>query len=199
VRGKEGIQTIKKEDKMFLLLLFSFVTAGNLEWEEVKDYDAKAITKQIKESSVVKGYGKYMLKKNLIHFDDEIFESGNKLVVPEGTEILRFPMGLEISKTNIDIVKHDRYTVTYEEGKLKDEWIKLKRESAQEMGISSLENLTVGQISKALSKMNSEGKKYPQKIYISFILVEITGQRKLIPVVLAIFPIGKLLQSIELN
>ena len=180
---------------MFLLLLFSIVSLDTFEWEEIKGLGAKAMTKQIKNSSVVENYGRDILKKSLVHFNDRIFESGNKLVIPEEAEILRLPAGLKINKSNIDIVKHDRYAVTYEEGKLKDEWIRLKRESAQEIGVSSLEDLNINQISKALSKLNSEGKKYPQKIYISFILIEINRQRELLPVVLIISPIGDLLRE----
>lgn len=195
---------------MVLLLLFSFLNVATFEWEEVKYYDAKEITKQVKESPVVKSYGKGILKKNLIHFNDKIFESGNKLVIPEGAHILRLPAGLEVSKTNVDVVKHDRYAVTYEEGKLKDEWMRLKRESAKVMGVSSLDNVTGRQLERIMSRINDKSqivkqskrvkriaKKYPEKIYISFILIEINGQDKLLPVVLSISPIQTLLDNIE--
>lgn len=195
---------------MFLLLFFSLVVADNFEWEEVKYYDTKAITRQIKESFAVKNYGKGVLKKSLIYFDDGIFQSGDKLVIPEGAEILRLPSGLKISSTNVDIIKHDRYAVEYKEGTLRDEWEKLKRESAKKLGLSSFENLTVEQIMQIKSRVNSENQvvrkskrvnrivnQYPEKFYISFILIEVNGQRKLLPVVLSISPIQTLLGSAE--
>ena len=195
---------------MFLLLLFSFMATGTFEWEEVERIGAKAITRQIKESYVVKSYGEDVLKKSFIYFNDDIFEPGNKLVIPERAEILRFPAGLKISKTEIDIIKHDRYAVTYEEGKLKDEWMKLKRESEKLMGVSSFKNLTGEQIGQIMSRIHSRNqvrrrsgsasrveKEYPEKIYISFILIEENRQIKLLPVVLAISPIQTLLDNME--
>lgn len=195
---------------MFLLLLFSFITAGTFEWEEVEGSGAKVITSQIKESSVVKSYGKDVLQKSLTRFDDGIFSTGDKLILPEGAEIIRIPDGLKVKKTPIEILKHERYSIVYEEGALKNEWQRLRKESARELGVSSLENVTPEQISKFMFEKNTgtgtrsrrgyaSNQKYPQKEYISFILIEIKGQRELIPVVLGICPIGKLLSNMELN
>lgn len=198
---------------MVFLLLFSFFGNGSFEWVEVKGYDAKSITKQVKESSVVINYGKVILKKSLTHFDSDIFEAGGKLVISEDAEILRVPAGIEVKKTeDVEIVKHDRYSVEYEEGALKDEWVGLKRESAQKIGVSSIDNVTIKQIPKFSAKMTSENvdrrksrktntvtSKYPAKIYFSFILIEVNGERKLLPVVLTISPISELLQDMELN
>jgi hypothetical protein len=197
---------------MFYLLLFSVVVGGVFEWQEIEGYGAKAITSQIKESSIVKNYGKGVLKKGLIYFDGGIFTSGNKLVIPEDAKILSAPAGLKISKTNIDIVKHDRYAVKYKESALKDEWQRLKKESAKELGVSSLEGLTVEQIMQINSGIKIESsnirqskrggtvrKIYPRKTYISFFLIEINRQRKLLPVVLIISPIGEMMKKIEVS
>ena len=197
---------------MFLLLLFSFFGMGSFEWEEVELYEPKAITKQIRESSVVKGYGKGVLKKSLIYFNDEIFECGDQLVIPENAEILRVPAGMEVKKTDIEIVKHDRYKLTYKEGSLKDEWASLKSESARLMGVSSFKTISNEQIYKFIAKQTSDGanrvkskrrgimtSKYPTKCYLSFILIDVNGKRELIPVVLAISPLSKLLKSTKLS
>ena len=161
---------------------------------------------------MIEEYGKEILKKSLVHFDDDIFRAGDKLVIPERAKILRIPIGIELKKTDIDIVKHDRYSVKYGEGTLKDEWERLKSESAQKMGVSSLDNLTFEQISDFSVKIASENvnrkkskkgntvfNEYPHKSYISFVLIEINGRRKILPVVLSISPIDRLLQNLELN
>jgi hypothetical protein len=194
---------------MVFLLLFS-VVMGGFEWQEIEGYGAKAITNQIKESSVVKSYGKGALKKSLIHFNDRIFKSGNQLVIPEGAKILMAPAGLNISKTDIDIVRHDRYAVTYEEGALKGEWQRLKAKSAKEMGLTSLEDLTAEDMAQIMSRVISgssnirQSKRggtvrniYSQKTYISFLLIEVKGRRKLLPVVLVISPIGQIMSATE--
>ena len=102
------------------------------------------------------------------------------------------------------------FKLKYKEGTLRDEWEKLKRESAKKLGLSSFENLTVEQIMQIKSRVNSENQvvrkskrvnrivnQYPEKFYISFILIEVNGQRKLLPVVLSISPIQTLLGSAE--
>lgn len=195
---------------MFFLLLFSFVMGSSFEWQEVEYFDAKSITRQIKNSSIVASYGEENLKKKLTYFDDDVFECGNKLILPEGARIIRMPDGFEVSKTDIKIIKHERYAVTYKEGWLKDEWQRLVRESASKMGVSSLDNLTVEQVMQIKSRISSGNhgvrkskrvnrvvRNYPERIYISFILIEIDGQDKLLPVVLAISPIQDLLDGIE--
>jgi hypothetical protein len=198
---------------MLFLLILSF--HSGFDWVELEKTETGEISEVIKESKLVKRYGEQNLEKWIIQLTSDIFGGGCKIILSKGTKIERVPEGLKIYKRAIKMKKFDRYSALYEEGELKREWKKLERESADELGNSSLlEDLgkilsdkrcnTCNEVEERINPKAMEeltGIEFPSKTYYSFIEIEEKGDVKLIPVVLELCPladkIGEYMNSSE--
>ncbi|TET98846.1 MAG: hypothetical protein E3J23_06130 [Candidatus Stahlbacteria bacterium] len=176
-------------------------------------------------SSIVMRYGgEEYLVNGLIHLDGDVFKGGEMVLLTKDYKIARTPENLQLLNRNIEMEKYNRYTALYREGRLKDEWMELERESEFKLGISSLENLPIDKLRELfperirspeeemeergfeLLDIEEEGTKereiegetkYPRKHYISFILVEENWREKLFPVILHLSPIDEKIEEMR--
>jgi hypothetical protein len=95
--------------------------------------------------------GNENLSKMVLHLDGEIFESGEKLLLPKNYKVKDTPINLIIIPRAIQTKLYRRYSVIYKEGVLKNKWEDLKSEIEDSLKISSLENASLNELREHLS------------------------------------------------
>jgi hypothetical protein len=191
---------------MLFLLILSF--HSEFEWYQLEGTSTREISEEIMESPMVKKYGKHNIGKRFIYLDSGIFGGGCKVLFSKGTQIRGLPRDLRLMRRAIKMKKNDRYSALYEKGALKQEWERLEKESARNLGVSSL---TLEEMRKILPEedfKNEEGEfepglmlgkierlKYPSRTYYSFVEIEEDKTVKIIPVMIKLCPIAEKIEE----
>jgi hypothetical protein len=192
---------------MLFLLMLSFYNS-EFEWYQLEGTGARGISEEVMESPMVKKYGKDRVANKFIYLDSGIFGGGCKVLFSKGTEIRGLPEGLRLMKRAIKMKKHDRYSALYKEGKLKETWKELEKESARKLGISSLTLEEMRKIFPEEDFKNEEGEfepglmlekigrlKCPSRTYYSFVEIEEDKTVKIIPVMIKLCPIAEKIEE----
>ncbi len=195
-----------------LLILFSIAMGGGFDWQAIEKQGTEEMYEEIQNLSVVGRYGKQSLEKWYIRLTSDVFGGGCMILLSKGTQIRRVPDNLKIVNSGIKMKKFDRYVALYEKGKLKKEWEKLEKKSAEKLGISSLsfeelerflpdENYKEGTGARNTGFEKIANIEFPRKTYYSFMEIEERGTRKHIPVVMELCPIaekiGEYMESLD--
>lgn len=174
-------------------------------------------------SAIFRQYGgeEYIIK-GFIHLHGNIFKGGEMVLLPKEYKIIRTPESLKLQKRNIDMKKYNRFTALYREGEFISEWNELARESEDKLDISSIESLSLDELSMLFPQkilppkeeiietielhteeveISEEEKyseiKYPRKNYLSFILVDDGLVERLFPVILHLCPVDEKIEELQ--
>ena len=212
------------------MIYLVFIFISNFPWYPIsEDYIYGNLNELIQNSgeisAIVQQYGgeEYLIK-GFIHLYGNIFKGGEMVLLPKGYKVTKVPENLKLIKRNIDMKKYNRFTALYKEGELIGEWNELARESEDKLGISSIESLSMDELSilfprKILPQKEeierigtielhteevefSEEEeddeiKYPRKNYLSFILVDDGWVERLFPVILHLYPVDERIKELQ--
>jgi len=212
-------------------MIFLFLSLwGSFKWYPISENDINSNLYEVilnsgEGSSIIMQYGgEENLVKGFIHLYGDIFKGGGMVLLPKEFKITITPENLQLLKRAIPVKNYNRYSALYKAREFMREWKELERESEDNLGISSLENLSLKKLRELLpervpptkdeiekvnikelesdeirisEKETERGIIYPRKYYFSFLLIEENWRKRLIPVILHLSPIDETIKKLK--